>query len=74
MERLPVETTRQLLDAICVGQRRFAWLPTRLRGPGGWFGDGWTWLRPVILRRHIGFPSYYYMRCKPGSAGGPRGG
>ena len=46
------------------GREVFAWLPVRLVGPSGFFGRGWAWLRPVLRKRYIGFPSYFHTEIE----------
>lgn len=55
-------TAQELTAAINVGTLKFAWLPTRVRTESGWFRDGFVWLQWVRRLRHIGFPTYYYVR------------
>lgn len=54
-----------LLDSFD-GHVVFAWLPTRLHNIGGWWVTGFAWLRPVLKRRAIGFPQWYYTELTTG--------
>ena len=52
-----------LFDAFA-GYTVFAWWPVRLRSGAGAYAAGWAWWRPVIYRRSIGFPHWYYTVVK----------
>lgn len=41
------------------------WWPVKLHHLGGWYRNGSAWRRPVLLRRSIGFPSWYYTELDP---------
>ena len=48
-----------LLDSFD-GHVVYAWWPTPISCMGGWWRTGTAWLRPVLKRRCIGFPKWYY--------------
>lgn len=46
------------------GRRMFAWWPVPIHSRSGYWREGFAWLEPVIKRRRIGHPSYFFTRAE----------